>query len=167
MNNLRRDKVLPVKSVITEVSYIFYFVVEEKMKSFEKGKDKNITILGRETVFDGIMKFTENLSIRGKFTGIIDAQGALIVEKDAACKVQYARVVSAAIDGKFEGNITAVDRVEMRTGSVVSGNVTSSRIRIADDVDFEGSVQMLQDTINQNPDIFSIQSEQLKEKFRR
>lgn len=37
------------------------------MKRGNKHREKNITVLGKETVFDGVMKFSESLQIEGKF----------------------------------------------------------------------------------------------------
>ena len=46
---------------------------ENCMKKIDK--EKKLTVLGKETVFDGFLKFTEDLHIQGTFSGAIDAQG--------------------------------------------------------------------------------------------
>ena len=83
------------------------------------------------------------------------------IDKTALCDVESIKVNSLVISGKVKGNIEAKERVEMCSGSSVSGDVVTGRIRIADDVDFEGSVTMLQ-----NPpdvDIFSVASDEFKQ----
>ena len=99
--------------------------------------------------------------ITGKFSGKISATGDLEIDKTALCDVESIKVNSLVISGKVKGNIEAKERVEMCSGSSVFGDVVTGRIRIADNVDFEGSVTMLQ-----NPpdvDIFSVASDEFKQ----
>ena len=44
--------------------------------------------------------------------------------------------------GKIDGNITASEKVEIREGGSVHGDVMSPRVTIADGADFCGSVDM-------------------------
>lgn len=127
----------------------------------EKEKEKDITVLGEKTKFSGTISFTEELHIAGAFSGSIDAQGALVVRKGSVCDVDFARAASIVVEGSIRGDLTAGDRVEMKTGSKVTGNVTTSRLRIADGVLFEGSVEMIR-TANQDIDLFSVRSDSLK-----
>ncbi|WP_248006750.1 bactofilin family protein [Treponema pallidum] len=135
------------------------------LKRVSEGYGK--TVLGAKTVFDGVLRFKGNLHIRGKFSGAIDAQGCLTIAPGAVCAVQYARAVSIFVEGEVRGNLTVVDRVEMRDGSRVFGDVTASRIKICDGVTFEGSVCMTREGNVSKRDLFSVQSEQLKEHLRR
>ena len=129
-------------------------------------KEKKLTVLGKETVFDGFLKFTEDLHIQGSFSGAIDAQGFLLIEKDAVCKTQYIRAASITIEGTVYGSLTAADKIEMRTGSVVHGDVRAARIKIADGVSFEGAVHMIRDTSGIDTQLFSMHPDQLKQKLR-
>ena len=129
-------------------------------------KEKKLTVLGKETVFDGFLKFTEDLHIQGAFSGAIDAQGFLLIEKGAVCKTQYIRAASIIIEGTVYGSITAADKIELRTGSVVRGDVRAARIKIADGVSFEGAVHMIRDAAGAENSLFSLQPDQLKQKLR-
>ncbi len=146
---------------------LFYVELYEQMKRKNKGREKPVTILGKETVFDGILKFSDTLRIDGKFTGAIDAQGALIVSKGAECRVQYARADSVIVEGSVVGSIAAADKIELRSESSVRGDISAGRIKIADKVLFEGSVKMIQNNSFAEKNIFSIQTEQLKDQLRR
>ena len=126
-------------------------------------KEKKLTVLGKETVFDGFLKFTEDLHIQGTFSGAIDAQGFLLIEKGAVCKTQYIRAASIVIEGTVYGSLTAADKIEMKVGSVVHGDV---HIKIADNVSFEGAVQMIRDNAGIEGSLFSMHPEQLKQKLR-
>ncbi|MEL3905928.1 MAG: polymer-forming cytoskeletal protein [Treponema sp.] len=129
-------------------------------------KEKKLTVLGKETVFDGLLKFTEDLHIQGTFSGAIDAQGFLLIEKGAVCRTQYIRAASIIVEGTVYGSLTAADKIEMKTGSVVHGNIRAARIKIADGVSFEGSVQMIRNTAAVDGNLFSMHPEQLKQKLR-
>ena len=68
---------------------------------------------------------------------------------------------SIIISGTVTGNIEAKERVEMCNGSKVKGNVTTARLRIADNVDFEGQVTMLDK--EPSVDLFSVASDEFKQ----
>lgn len=136
---------------------------KETAKQVEKDENrkKNLTVLGQETEFDGVLEFTDNLIITGKFIGKIEATGDLIVDRSAICDVDSIKVNSAVISGKVNGKITAFERVEMCSGSKIKGDVETGRIRVSDDVDFEGQVTMIE-----NPpevDLFSVASDEFRQ----
>ncbi|MCQ2610142.1 MAG: polymer-forming cytoskeletal protein [Treponema sp.] len=126
----------------------------------ENGK-RNFTVLGSETEFDGRLEFTDDLKINGRFNGSIVAEGNLEIDKDAVCTVDKMAAKSIIISGNVTGNIEAEERVEMCSGSKVKGNVVTPRIRIGDNVDFEGQVTML----DKEPDVdlFSVASDEFKQ----
>ena len=124
----------------------------------EENPKKNLTVFGQETEFDGELEFTDELVITGRFSGKINATGDLEVDKTAVCDVDSIKVNSLVISGKVKGSIEAKERVEMCSGSKVTGDIVTARIRIADDVEYEGQVTMLQ-----NPpeiDLFSVASDE-------
>lgn len=125
----------------------------------EKQK-KNLTVFGQETEFDGILEFTDNLIITGKFNGEINATGDLEIEKSAICDVKKINSNSIVISGTVKGNIEALERVEMCSGSVIHGDVTTGRIRISENVDFEGQVTMV-DSVP-DVDLFKVASDEYK-----
>ena len=120
----------------------------------------NVTIFGQETQFEGNLEFTDNLVITGKFHGTIKATGNLEIEKTAECEVDSMKANSIVISGKVKGNIEAKDRVELCKGSKVKGDISTSRLRIGDNVEFEGKITML----NEIPesDIFDVASNEYK-----
>jgi len=128
-------------------------------------KEKKLTVLGKETEFDGFLKFTEDLHIQGTFSGAIDAQGSLLIEKGALCKTRSIKAASIIVEGTVYGSLTAADKIEMRSGSVVRGDVRAARVKIADGVSFEGSVHMIGDTSGLDVNLFSMYPKQLKQKL--
>ncbi len=121
----------------------------------------NVTVFGKETDFDGILEFTDNLIITGKFKGEIKATGALEVEKTADCDVSKISAQSIVVYGRLKGDLEGVERVELCNGSSVKGNIKTSRIRIADNVEFDGEISMLEDFPEE--DLFAVASKEFKD----
>lgn len=130
----------------------------------EKEKEHDVTVFGDKTKFHGTLKFTEELHIAGSFEGTIDAQGALVIRKGATCAVDFINAASIVVEGAVYGPMTAGDRIEMRTGSTVRGNISASRLRISDGVTFEGAVEMIR--ANGDIDLFATRNDVLKEQLR-
>lgn len=128
-------------------------MAEEKTK-------KNLTVFGEETEFDGVIEFTDRLVITGKFNGTIRSTGDLEIDKTAVCTVDEIKANSIVISGNVKGNMIAPERIEMCSGSVVSGDVETSRLRIADNVDFYGQVTMIDG--EKDVDIFKVASPEYK-----
>lgn len=131
----------------------------------EKEKEPEVTVFGEKTRFKGTLKFSEELHIAGSFEGSIDAQGALLIRKGAVVATDHVHAASIVVEGSVKGDLTAGDRIEMKTGSSVRGNVSSSRLRIADGVAFEGSVEMIRQV--GDVDLFSSRTDALKASLRK
>ncbi len=126
----------------------------------EKDKERNVTVFGKNTKFRGVLTFAEELQIAGIFEGSIESGGVLVIRKGAACTVDHMNAGSITVEGAITGDLAATDRIEMKSGSVIKGNVSASRLRIADGVSFEGSVEMV--TSDDPVDIFTMRSDLLK-----
>ena len=100
----------------------------------------NLTVFGQETEFDGVLEFTDSLVITGKFHGTIKATGDLEIDRSAVCDVDVMNAESIVVSGKVTGRIEASERVELCSGSRVKGDIKTARIRISDNVEFEGQV---------------------------
>lgn len=124
---------------------------------------KNLTVFGSETEFNGELEYTDDLVITGKFTGKIKSTGSLEIAKTAVCNVEKISAQSIVIFGSVVGDIEATERVEMCSGSKVSGDVTTARLRIAENVDFDGQVTMLDEI--PDIDLFSVASKEYKQAF--
>ncbi|HPC71802.1 MAG TPA: polymer-forming cytoskeletal protein [Treponema sp.] len=138
---------------------------KRKISGVDTAPESPVTTFGKETRYSGFLKFKDTLCIRGIFKGTIEGQGSLIVEKGAVVEVDHVSVVSLIVEGTVRGSIIAVDKVDMLPGSVVQGDVTANRLRIADGVVFEGQCSMTdkEDYI----EIFSRPNEEIKAELRR
>lgn len=121
----------------------------------------NITVFGTETEFDGVLEFNSKLVITGKFNGKINApEGDLEIEKNAICDVESIDANSVVIYGNANGDINAAERVEICSGSCVNSNIRTAKIRIANNVEFNGEVSMIEE--NPDVDLFQVASSDFK-----
>lgn len=121
----------------------------------------NLTVFGEETSFSGNLEYTDSLIITGKFEGTITSTGTLEIAKTAVCKVDSMSANDITIAGTVKGNVFAKSKLEMTSGSNIEGDVTTKKLRIADNVDFKGKVSMFEKT--PNVDIFSVTASEYKE----
>ena len=124
-----------------------------------KGTERVTTTLGRETDFNGTMRFKDSLKIDGAFSGEIVSAGFLFIENGATVTANI-HVGSVVIGGTVKGNIEATEKLEMLSTGKVFGNIRTSKLKIADGVVFEGKCEMIKNP--QAINIFSGSVDQLK-----
>lgn len=122
---------------------------------------RTLTVFGPETEFDGVLEFSDDLVITGKFNGRIKATGNLEIARDAICTVEKMSAKSIVIAGTVTGDIEASERVEICNGGVVKGDILTARIRIENNVEFEGEITMLDSIPEDN--LFSVASNEFKQ----
>jgi cytoskeletal protein CcmA (bactofilin family) len=108
-----------------------------------KEGDKEITFLGKDTRFEGKLRFQGTMRIDGHFKGEVSAQGNLIVGEDALVEGEL-RVTYASVSGEVHGDIIAEQRVDLRAPSKVFGNIQSPAVVMEEGVIFEGTTKMYQ-----------------------
>jgi cytoskeletal protein CcmA (bactofilin family) len=131
----------------------------------EKKDKTEIVVLGKTTSFTGILKFKTTLRIQGSFKGTIEAEGDLIVDKDAVVDADHVTVNSLTVYGNVSGNVQAADKVDMMSGAKVHGDVNAARLRIADGVLFDGKCKMT--NVEKNIEIFHRPTEEIKADLQR
>ncbi len=115
-----------------------------------KGVERIATTLGKETDFNGTMRFKDSLKIDGAFSGEIVSAGFLFIENGATVTANI-HVGSVVIGGTVRGNIEATEKLEMLSTGKVFGNIRTAKLKIADGVVFEGKCEMIK-----NPQVISI-----------
>ncbi len=108
--------------------------------------DQYVTIIGPQSQLTGEMTFERAARIEGRFEGKITGQGQLYIAESAECKaeIQAGQVV---IDGFVQGNIVAVERVQLNAKGRVQGDVTAPKMVIADGAVFVGGANIGGDAI--------------------
>ena len=109
-----------------------------------KSIEKTTTTLGKETSFNGVLRFKESLKIDGSFEGEIESPGFLYIENGATVKANI-KVGSVVVGGVVRGNIEASERLEMLTTGKVYGNIRTAKL--------EGKCEMIKNP--EKLDIFS------------
>jgi cytoskeletal protein CcmA (bactofilin family) len=108
-----------------------------------KNGEKGITFLGKDTRFEGKLRFQGTMRIDGHFKGEVLAQGNLIVGESALIEGEL-KVSYASVSGEVHGNIVAEQRVDLRAPSKVFGNIQSPAVVMEEGVIFEGTTKMYQ-----------------------
>lgn len=130
------------------------------------GKNRSKIIeLGNTVSMEGFLRFKETLCIKGRFKGTIEATGALIVDKKATVDVDHVSVTSLTVLGSVSGQVRVVDKIDMLSGSQVRGDISASRLRIADGVLFEGQCSMT--STERESDIFSRPTQEIRADLQR
>ena len=98
--------------------------------------------IGKSVVIKGDLKASEDLTIEGQVEGTIELkENVLTIGPNARIKAQvFAKTV--IILGTVHGNVSASEKVDIRDGASVAGDVASPRVAIAEGAEFHGSVDM-------------------------
>jgi cytoskeletal protein CcmA (bactofilin family) len=98
--------------------------------------------IGKGLVIKGEINGTESLFIDGKVEGTINLPGNRVTvgrNGQVAASINSREVV---VLGKVRGNITATDRVDIRSEGALTGDVTAARISIEDGAFFKGGIDI-------------------------
>lgn len=99
------------------------------------------TVIGSEAYFQGTLTAKGSLRIDGRVDGsIVDAKIVTIgksgkVKGDISCEICY-------VSGEVKGNITALDHIEVLSGSHLDGDMRSPRIMLEEGAHFNGNCSM-------------------------
>jgi cytoskeletal protein CcmA (bactofilin family) len=98
--------------------------------------------IGKSVVIKGELSGSEDLTIEGQVEGKIELKdNVLTIGANGKIKAQvFAKAL--IVLGEVTGNVTASDKVEIRDGGSVDGDIISPRLAIAEGAHFRGSVDM-------------------------
>src|SRR5271157_5039113 len=99
------------------------------------------TVLAEDINFQGTMKFTKSLMIKGKFEGQIDASGHLIIGPNAAVGATIKAGVITNY-GQINGNVEGTERVELYNHAKLTGDIKTPEIIIESGCNFNGNCVM-------------------------
>jgi cytoskeletal protein CcmA (bactofilin family) len=99
------------------------------------------TVIGSSLVIDGEISGDEALVIQGTVKGRISLKESLFVEGSGVVEADI-DTQTVEISGKVTGNISATDKVELKSDCRVVGDIRAPRILIADGASFKGNVDM-------------------------
>ncbi|MGK0270285.1 MAG: cytoskeletal protein CcmA (bactofilin family) [Cocleimonas sp.] len=96
-----------------------------KKKQNELLRAKINTLIGEDTVVDGIVKFTGGLHVVGTINGgaISENQDALLIVSENALVTGEVRVKHLIVNGQIDGNIYVEGKVELFDKARINGDI--------------------------------------------
>jgi cytoskeletal protein CcmA (bactofilin family) len=101
-----------------------------------------VTCLGATLTIEGKITSEEDLQIDGKIQGPISVQGRRLTVGHTAELNSDVNAGEVIVYGKVVGKLHARDRVEIKKGGSVFGDITTVRISIEDGADFKGRIEI-------------------------
>jgi cytoskeletal protein CcmA (bactofilin family) len=101
-----------------------------------------MTHIGPSVVFDGNLTSDEDITIEGHLSGSLLVREAAVIVAQPARLESTIRAVRVTVHGTVQGAITASDRIELSSSAVVTGDLSATRVLIADGAQFNGRVDM-------------------------
>ena len=98
-------------------------------------------ILNSDVEIKGSLKFNGELTFDGKLDGDIASEGTLNLGDHAIIKGNL-NVNSVVLRGKVNGNVTAKERIEIKAGTELFGDIRSARLAIEEGVTFVGKTEV-------------------------
>lgn len=99
-------------------------------------------LIGRSISIKGEITGSEPLHIEGQFEGSIHLGDSVLHIGQNATVISKVSARELVVRGTLQGNSTLADRLEIRSGGSLIGNVTAKRISIEDGAYFKGSIDM-------------------------
>lgn len=103
------------------------------------------TTLGEGVSFKGELVFERLLKIDGSFEGSLISNGKIIVGPKGKVKADI-NLQEAIIEGQVEGNITVKEKVELRGGAIVYGDVKARNLCVDEGVTIVGYFHICSET---------------------
>ena len=108
------------------------------MQNMSEFEDFSVnTIIGEGTEFYGEFKVAGLIRIDGKFKGVLQTDGKVIIGKTAIVETDV-RAKSVVAGGEIRGNIYATERVVLLSTCKLFGDVITPKLLIEEGVLFEG-----------------------------
>lgn len=98
-------------------------------------------ILSNDVSITGSVRFANDLLVDGKIDGEISSEGALTVAENAVIKAEI-KTKSVVVYGKVHGNIIASDRIEIKNGAEMVGDVKAATLSIESGAIFIGKSEV-------------------------
>src|ERR1041385_1314916 len=103
------------------------------------GASKNV--LGADVEIKGNLKFSGELTLDGKIDGEIQTDGTLNLG-DSAIVNGNISAQSVVVRGKVNGNITAKEKIEIKTKTELFGDIRASKLAVEEGVTFVGKTEV-------------------------
>ncbi len=108
--------------------------------------ERDLVNIGKSVVIKGELNGSEDLTVEGHVEGKIELKDhVLTIGPNGRIKASvFAKAV--IVLGEVNGNVTASEKVDIRDGGSVDGDIVSPRVAIAEGAHFRGAVDMQRKT---------------------
>ncbi len=104
-----------------------------------------VTHIGKSIVIKGEISGSENVYLAGELEGSVELlDGSLTVGPDGGIRATL-RARSIVIQGRVDGNLYGLERVELKKSATVAGNIWTPHIAIEEGASLKGSVLVQKD----------------------
>ena len=118
------------------------------MKATKHGNRNLVGVIDEGCEIEGKIKFDGSLRLNGAFQGEVEGNGMLLVGSNGKAKASI-RVDELVVEGKFEGNVTALTRVEIHKGGELHADISTNSLIIEEGGIFQGkSVMNVAETVD-------------------
>ena len=104
--------------------------------------ERDVVNIGKSVVIKGELNGSEDLTIEGNVEGKIELKDhVLTIGPNGKIKAEV-NAKAVIVLGEVHGNVLATEKVDIRDGGSVDGDIVSPRVAIAEGAHFRGSVDM-------------------------
>lgn len=97
--------------------------------------------IGTGSSLDGLLRFEGQARLDGEFSGEVRGEGNLLVGASAVVKADI-HATNVTICGEVIGDVTATERIELKSPGKLKGNIMSPLVVMDEGVLFEGHCRM-------------------------
>jgi len=106
-----------------------------------EGAKNSQSVISEEVEITGTVKSAGSIRIDGKLDGDLNCSGDATIGESATLKGNV-HVNSVVIAGTLNGNVSAKDRIEMKSTARVNGDIKAKRLAVEDGVTFVGKSEV-------------------------
>ena len=105
-------------------------------------KTEGFAHIGKSVIIKGELSGSEDLYVDGVVEGTIELQSnSLVVGPNGQVRAKV-NAKNVTVQGRVEGNIRAVERVELRKSAVIVGDIATQRLAIEEGAYFKGKIDI-------------------------
>jgi len=99
------------------------------------------TVIAEDVEITGNIKCESNIQLNGKLNGDLQCGGQAMIGNTASVKGNMS-IETVSIMGQVNGNITAKDKIELKSTARLHGDIRAKRLTVEDGVTFVGKVEV-------------------------
>lgn len=99
------------------------------------------TTIADDVEISGNIKCESNIQLNGKLNGDLNCGGSAMIGDTSAVKGNLS-IETVSIMGQLNGNITAKDKIELKSTARLHGDIRAKRLTVEDGVTFVGKVEV-------------------------